>query len=436
MNLLRLIAFLLLLANSSFAAGIPFAAGSGGLGDAAGYPAIFDKGNAVAVFKNGGLLLGRSISLGTPYAITLGAAATTFAPGELGSVALTGDAGGNTIATINGEFTQDNGQLLVTFASLGGGITFTDDATPGSDTLALNGDFVATADSSLLLQYTGDYWFELSRSGDTYVGLNSIDELSDVDTTTDAPNTLELLHWNGTNWVPAPVGVSASGAVTGVAAFTASGLNSSQYFRATETTADTNPVKYGWVSPDATLYGLDLRGDSGTRPYSAAIITEGAVRAWWNYQGSNYVFGPQRFTGQHHTASKVGISSQTLDGDTDTVYAVIDSDYTLPAINKGGIYQGDGDGDPVSRVYTIVRGNTTNPVALIATGDDVIEVQGSEETAGVVTYSWISAASIDFTKKGAGVRCHETYYRVSTGPDVFKAAWMCASLGFGIEVSP
>ena len=44
----------------------------------------------------------------------------------------------------------------------------------------------------------------------TSLNANSIDELSDVDTTTALPSTGQFLKWDGTNWVPAavPGGVS------------------------------------------------------------------------------------------------------------------------------------------------------------------------------------------------------------------------------------
>lgn len=43
----------------------------------------------------------------------------------------------------------------------------------------------------------------------TAAGTQDIDDLTDVDTTTTAPNVNDLLQWNGTNWVPVDLSVLA-----------------------------------------------------------------------------------------------------------------------------------------------------------------------------------------------------------------------------------
>jgi hypothetical protein len=58
--------------------------------------------------------------------------------------------------------------------------------------------------------YNGTIWEKSD-----FVGASSIDELSDVDTTTVAPNIGEVLQWDGSNWVPAVVsGGGGSGGTT------------------------------------------------------------------------------------------------------------------------------------------------------------------------------------------------------------------------------
>jgi hypothetical protein len=52
---------------------------------------------------------------------------------------------------------------------------------------------------------TNQYW--LNSRFDTRLGTKSVDALSDVDTTTVAPATNDLLKWNGSAWVPGTVSV-------------------------------------------------------------------------------------------------------------------------------------------------------------------------------------------------------------------------------------
>lgn len=48
--------------------------------------------------------------------------------------------------------------------------------------------------------------------GPEHTGLLDIDDLSDVDTTTNAPAMLDVLTWDGTNWVPYAIpGIGGSG---------------------------------------------------------------------------------------------------------------------------------------------------------------------------------------------------------------------------------
>ena len=96
-------------------------------------------------------------------ATTLGAAATTFDVDGRNLVRLNGDAGGNTIATITGG---ENGQLIIIQVdSLGGGVTFTDNASPTADQMGLAGNHVvATVQDTLTLMRIGGVWLEVTRS--------------------------------------------------------------------------------------------------------------------------------------------------------------------------------------------------------------------------------------------------------------------------------
>lgn len=96
---------------------------------------------------------------GANDALTLGAAATTFAATS-NVMTITGDGGGNTIATITGGI---NGQLL-TLIFVDGNVTITDDNTHASDSVDLSAAFTSADDTVLQLVYDGTSWYEISRS--------------------------------------------------------------------------------------------------------------------------------------------------------------------------------------------------------------------------------------------------------------------------------
>jgi hypothetical protein len=97
----------------------------------------------------------------TIEAITLGAGATTFAV-DRNVVIVTGDAGGNTIATITGGI---EGQTL-TLLFVDGLVTISNDDTHGADTVDLDGanNFVSADDKVLTLIYDGTSWYKVSES--------------------------------------------------------------------------------------------------------------------------------------------------------------------------------------------------------------------------------------------------------------------------------
>ncbi len=80
---------------------------------------------------------------GAPQGEVLGVAAVTFVATET-FIELTGDGGGNTLATMTGGVEGDIVRLVV--AALGGGITLTDDGT-AADSFDLGADYVFTAAS-------------------------------------------------------------------------------------------------------------------------------------------------------------------------------------------------------------------------------------------------------------------------------------------------
>lgn len=91
--------------------------------------------------------------------VTLGAGATNIAVTET-LVALTGDAGSNTISTITGGLT---GMVLV-IKFQDGNVTITDTAANTTNTVNLSAAWTSTASDTLTLVFDGTKWFEISRS--------------------------------------------------------------------------------------------------------------------------------------------------------------------------------------------------------------------------------------------------------------------------------
>ena len=90
---------------------------------------------------------------------TLGVAATTFAVTSTG-VTLTGDGGGNTVATITGY--SQGGELTLIFTD--GNVTITDDNTHAANSVDLSAAFTGADDTVLYLRYDGTSWYEINRS--------------------------------------------------------------------------------------------------------------------------------------------------------------------------------------------------------------------------------------------------------------------------------
>ncbi len=97
---------------------------------------------------------------GTPNnALTLDTLATTFAVTS-NVMTVTGDTGGNTIATITGGV---DGQLL-TLIFVDGLINITDDNDHTANSIDLSAAFTSADDTTLQLVFDGSSWYEISRS--------------------------------------------------------------------------------------------------------------------------------------------------------------------------------------------------------------------------------------------------------------------------------
>jgi len=100
-----------------------------------------------------------------------------------------------------GQVAQVNsGATALEFADQSGGSVTVSDTAPSSPS---SGDlWWHSTDLKLYVYYTdgsSNQWVQTNPSGTVSLG---VDDLTDVDTTTAAPSTGQLLQWNGTNWVP------------------------------------------------------------------------------------------------------------------------------------------------------------------------------------------------------------------------------------------
>ncbi len=89
-------------------------------------------------------------------AITLGAAATTFAITS-NVMTMTGDGGGNTVATITGV----NSGTLLTLIFTDANITITDDNSATANTVNLPANFSSATNKTLLIAFDGVSWFSV-----------------------------------------------------------------------------------------------------------------------------------------------------------------------------------------------------------------------------------------------------------------------------------
>lgn len=119
--------------------------------------------NILEYQKSDGTVYGSVNSIGVigtvNKAVTLAAGVTTFAVTS-NTMTITGDGGGNTVATITAGV---NGQLL-TLIFVDALVTITDTAAATANTVNLSAAFTSAANTTLQLVFDGNKWFEISRS--------------------------------------------------------------------------------------------------------------------------------------------------------------------------------------------------------------------------------------------------------------------------------
>ena len=149
---------------------------------------------------------------------------SSFAPGDLNALTSALDVAGNSIVSAsNGDITivpNGTGDVRIT---AGTQTTIFDGATGNVEvgsTISYKNEYTSLGNAPSAASTPG-YFFTVDGDDNPYVNMNittggvgdsrvkllteysGIDALADVDTTTTAPTSNQVLKWNGTNWVPA-----------------------------------------------------------------------------------------------------------------------------------------------------------------------------------------------------------------------------------------
>ncbi len=149
---------------------------------------------------------------------------SSFAPGDLNALTSALDVAGNSIVSAsNGDITivpNGTGDVRIT---AGTQTTIFDGATGKVEvgsTISYKNEYTSLGNAPSAASTPG-YFFTVDGDDNPYVNMNittggvgdsrvkllteysGIDALADVDTTTTAPTSNQVLKWNGTNWVPA-----------------------------------------------------------------------------------------------------------------------------------------------------------------------------------------------------------------------------------------
>ena len=147
-----------------------------------------------------------------------------FSTGDLrGADGATGPTGPQGDGFTGGSYNASNGQVTFTSAD---GLGFTTGDLRGSDGAAGQGVPTGGSTGQILAKVDGtDYNTQWVSTPAADISSSSIDQLSDVDTTTSAPTNGQALVWNSTDseWQPGTVG--------GTDAATLDGLDSTQFLR-------------------------------------------------------------------------------------------------------------------------------------------------------------------------------------------------------------
>jgi plastocyanin len=231
---------------------------------------------------------------------------STFLPSDYSNLTSALDVNGNSIiSSSDGNIPiAANGTGLITLAS--NSVTSTFGATVDIPTsVKYKNEYASLAAAPAAASYPG-YFFTVDGTDDPYVNINitegglgdvrakllteysSIDDLSNVDVTTAAPTTNQILKWDGSNWVPGDdqAGVSAINVFQTVNADSGTTTANSQ--------ADTLTIAGGTNITTAVSGDTVTVNFSGTLTTTLAALTDTETAGltqgdmlYWN--GSNWI---------------------------------------------------------------------------------------------------------------------------------------------------
>ena len=221
---------------------------------------------------------------------------STFLPSDYTTLTSALDVSGNSIiSSSNGNITvapNGTGDVLLT----AGSVTSTFDGATGTidfpTSIKYKNEYSALGNAPAAATYTG-YFFTVDGDDNPYVNINitaggvgdtraqiitqysSIDKLADVDTTTAAPTTNQILKWNGSNWAPADDEGAGGGATQNLFATVAGDSGSTT----ANATADTLTIAGGSNITTA------VSGDTLTVNFSGSLSTTFAALTDTNVAG-------------------------------------------------------------------------------------------------------------------------------------------------------
>ena len=208
--------------------------------------------------------------------------------------------------------------------------------------VAFNGTADITLNTSAITENTNLYY--TNARADARIAAASIDDLSDVDTTTAAPSSGEILKWDGSNWVP---GTDLSGAAN------------QNLFETIAVSGQSNIVADG-VSDTLTFAagtGIQLTTNAGTDTVTITSTATGSV------------------TEAFKTISVSGQSDVVADSATDTLTLVAGNNMTLTTSAGGDTITfassgGGGGGAAAADIKKTFKYTTTGNTTAFSGSDD------------------------------------------------------------------
>lgn len=305
---------------------------------------------------------------------------------ETGEIKLSGDVtlseGSNVTLTQSGQ--------NIEIASTGGA------STDAFKTISVAGQNDVVADSStdtLTLVDGTNVTMTTDDATDTVTinatgGASAIDDLSDVDTTTDTPNNNEVLKWNGSNWVPAAYDYDFA---FSIASFSDGISDTSQLIGSGV-----------WSAIGAISFTATYNNEPGGM--TADVAMSGASSAWAGDLSMTPTTGPETNTEAVNYPSATGGTvtftlSQSEDGTTDVESVTFNNTmrYGNSALTQGNQTEAslealtEVSGPSESRTQTISNISTTANYLVFGYADrlsDIQQIRRNHDGQGYITASF------------------------------------------------